>query len=82
MYIYYLIKFCCADSTSGLKSITVNKRKLNNKHAQITQVLGSKDLGFYVFRILMCIVGKPWSKQICLVMFRLSQSCLIYVKLE
>ena len=23
---------CCADSTPGLKSITVNKRKLNNKH--------------------------------------------------
>ena len=22
-------------------------------------VLGSKDLGFYVFRTLMCIVGKP-----------------------
>ena len=26
-------------------------------------LLGSKDLGFYVFRTLMCIVGKPWSKQ-------------------
>ena len=26
-------------------------------------VLGSKNLGFYVFRTLMCIVGKPWSKQ-------------------
>ena len=26
-------------------------------------VLGSKDLGIYVFRTLMCIVGKPWSKQ-------------------
>ena len=26
-------------------------------------VLGSKDLGSYIFRILMCIVGKPWSKQ-------------------
>ena len=25
--------------------------------------LGSKDLGFYVFRTLMYIVGKPWSKQ-------------------
>ena len=25
-------------------------------------MLGSKDLGFYVFRTLMCIVGKPWSK--------------------
>ena len=23
------------------------------------KVLGSKDLGFYVFRTLMCIVGKP-----------------------
>ena len=22
-------------------------------------LLGSKDLGFYVFRTLMCIVGKP-----------------------
>ena len=27
----------CADSTLGLKSITVNKRKLNNKHTQSTQ---------------------------------------------
>ena len=26
-------------------------------------LLGSKDLGFYVFRTLMCIVGKSWSKQ-------------------
>ena len=29
-----------------------------------TFLLGSKDLGFYVFRTLMCIVGKPWSKQV------------------
>ena len=28
---------CCADSIPGLKSITVNKRKLNNKHTQRTQ---------------------------------------------
>ena len=28
---------CCADSTSGLKSITVNKQKSNNKHTQRTQ---------------------------------------------
>ena len=28
-----------------------------------TKLLGSKDLGSYVFRTLMCIVGKPWSKQ-------------------
>ena len=28
-----------------------------------TFVLGSKDLGFNVFRTLICIVGKPWSKQ-------------------
>ena len=26
-------------------------------------LLGSKDLGSYVFRTLMCIVGKLWSKQ-------------------
>ena len=26
-------------------------------------LLGSKDLGFYIFRTLICIVGKPWSKQ-------------------
>ena len=26
--------YCCADSTPGFKSITVNKRKLNNKHTQ------------------------------------------------
>ena len=28
---------CCANSTPGLKSITVNKRKLNNKHTQRIQ---------------------------------------------
>ena len=26
---------CCADSTPGLKSITINKRKSNNKHTQM-----------------------------------------------
>ena len=25
----------------------------------LCKVLGSKDLGFYVFRTLICIVGKP-----------------------
>ena len=30
---------------------------------RVWTLLGSKDLGFYVFRTLMCIVGKPWSKQ-------------------
>ena len=29
--------YCCADSTPGLKSITENKQKLNNKHTQRTQ---------------------------------------------
>ena len=28
---------CCADSTIGLKSITVNKQELNNKHTKRTQ---------------------------------------------
>ena len=27
-------------------------------------LLGSKDLGTNVFRTLICIVGKPWSKQV------------------
>ena len=31
------LTLCCADSTPGLKSVTVNKRKLNNKHTQRTQ---------------------------------------------
>ena len=26
-------------------------------------LLGYKDIGFHVFRTLICIVGKPWSKQ-------------------
>ena len=30
----------------------------NIKNMQFN-VLGSKDLGFYVFKTLMCIVGKP-----------------------
>ena len=34
-----------------------------NKDNQSSFLLGSKDLGFYVFRTLICIVGKPWSKQ-------------------
>ena len=29
--------YCCADSTPGLKSIIVNKQKLNNKHTQRIQ---------------------------------------------
>ena len=32
-------------------------------HSLNYAMLGSKDLGFYVFRTLICIVGKPWSKQ-------------------
>ena len=39
------------------------KGERNSKIGREKRVLGSKDLGFYVFRILMCIVGKPWSKQ-------------------
>ena len=34
----------------------------DNIYIYIYIMLGSKDLGFYVFRTLMCIVGKPWSK--------------------
>ena len=44
-------------------------------------VLGSKDLGFYVFRTLICIVGKPWSK-LYLGCFRITQSWFIVVKLD
>ena len=29
---------------------------------KLTQVLGSKYLGFYVFKTLICIVCKPWLK--------------------
>ena len=32
-------------------------------NCQRGSLLGSKDLGFYVFRTLICIVGKPWSIQ-------------------
>jgi len=32
-----LFSKCCADSNPGLKLITVNKWKLNNKHTQRTQ---------------------------------------------
>ena len=28
-------------------------------HESPRKLLGSKDFGFYVFRTLMCIVGKP-----------------------
>ena len=31
------VSLCCAYSTLGLKSITVNKQKLNNKHTQRKQ---------------------------------------------
>ena len=33
----HLINVCCANNTPGLKSITVNKQKLNNKHTQRIQ---------------------------------------------
>ena len=45
---------------------SLKKRSILKGHQPISvkrQVLGSKDLGFYVFRTLICIVGKPWSKQ-------------------
>ena len=29
-----------------------------------TVLLGSKNLGTNVFKTLICIVGKPWSKQV------------------
>ena len=45
--------------------LTYSKSK--NKKQKAKQIyiilLGSKDLRSYVFRTLMCIVGKPWSKQ-------------------
>ena len=44
----YYIPLSHSDSESGIK----NKNKK-------TKLLGSKDLGSYVFRTLMCIVGKP-----------------------
>ena len=37
MQLFVKEALCCANSTPGLKSITVNKRKLNNKHTQRTQ---------------------------------------------
>ena len=38
--------------------------KLKYQKLQASILLGSKDLGTNVFRTLMCIVGKPWSKQV------------------
>ena len=41
---------------------SLKKRSILKGHQPISvkrQVLGSKDLGFYVFRTLICIVGKP-----------------------
>ena len=37
------------------------KKKIGWKKARL---LGSKDLETNVFRTLMCIVNKPWSKQV------------------
>ena len=35
------------------------KRPIFKNNTNKIKMLGSKDLGFYVFRTLMCIVGKP-----------------------
>ena len=45
--------------THKLKAQYLWKIKYNYHSSSSTNVLGSKDLGCYVFRILMCIVGKP-----------------------
>ena len=34
-------------------------KALGSLHFEKVKVLGSKDLDFYVFRTLICIVGKP-----------------------
>ena len=36
-----------------------SENSLNNDYKKKKKLLGSKDLGFYVFRTLICIVGKP-----------------------
>ena len=52
-----------------LKAYKSNMSTKHTKHMVLKNILnikillGSKDLGFYVFRTLICIVGKPWSKQ-------------------
>ena len=38
---------CCTDSTPGLKSITVNKRKLNNKHTCLWLHEGDQNTRFF-----------------------------------
>ena len=49
------------ESNKGRTRITQRQTEIDNQEAQ--NLLGSKNLGFYVFRTLMYIGGKPWSKQ-------------------
>ena len=47
-----------------LYSFKCKYHKLIQQPTYLTYImLGSKDLGSYVFKTLMCIIGKPWSKQ-------------------
>ena len=51
------------DWTPGLiQSSEILPVELTGTHL-LYYMLGSKVLVFYVFRTLICIVGKPWSKQ-------------------
>ena len=50
---------------------------LSSVKPNVLYMLGSKDLVTNVFRTLMCIVGKSWSKRFSLY-FRLAQSMFIY----
>ena len=54
-FVYYFTDICDFSKDDQLSKVKT--------YQESSDLLGSKDLGFYVFRTLICIVGKPWSKQ-------------------
>ena len=64
-WVYFLVKKKRKTRKRNRGRVKVHKadRKKVLGHMWFTS-LGSKDLGTNVLRTLMCIVGKPWSKQV------------------
>ena len=59
----HLPSLASSNASQQHQTITWHSERVWQVFGLSTSLLGSKDLGFYVFRTLICIVGKPWSKQ-------------------
>ena len=60
VYSNYIVKFSFINHKGHKK----RGGSLTTVCAHYLHLLGSKNLGTYVFRTLMCIIGKAWSKQV------------------